>query len=455
MVLDRAGHGIGYVALNDARIKAAKAKDRAYKLGDSGQLYLMVSSTGQKLWRMNYSVRPTPGAKPRQKTLSFGAYPAVTLVEARKRRDEAKDMLRQGVDPSVQRKVDTLANTLAQSNTFESLARAWWAKQRPRWSSVHAADVITSLEQNIFPEIGDLPITAIKAPKLLEVLTAVEARGAIETAHRLRARCSSVFVFAIASGLADADPAASLGKALSPVPRSKPQPALIELKAVQQMLLDAEAERCRALTKLALRFLALTAVRPGELRFAAWAEFEDLDGAEPLWRIPAARMKGDDDRKAEVGGDHLVPLSRQAVEVLVVARRLSSDLALVFPGERHPHKPISENTLRALLIRAGYFQRHVPHGFRAAFSTIMNEKVEREWRAAGNSGGSPDRQIIDLMLAHVPKDKVEGAYNRASFMPRRREIAQDWADMLVADFWPPEIHLGQPIRYAATGPGRT
>jgi len=455
MALGRARHGIGAMALNDAKIKAAKAKPRAYKLGDSGQLYLLVSSSGQKLWRMNYSVKAAPGAKPKQKTLSFGAYPAVTLVEARKRRDEAKELLRQGVDPSVQRKVDTLANVVAQSNTFEALARAWWSKQRPRWSPIHAADVITSLEQNVFPEIGDLPITAIKAPKLLEVLGRVEERGAVETAHRIRARCSSVFVYAIASGLADADPAASLGKALAPIPRSKPQPALIELKAVQQMLIDAEAERCRALTKLALRFLALTAVRPGELRFAAWEEFEDLDGAEPLWRIPAARMKGDDERKAEAGGDHLVPLSRHAVDVLRVVRRLSGDLALLFPGERHPHKPISENTLRALLIRAGYYQRHVPHGFRAAFSTIMNEKFEREWRAAGNSGASPDRQIIDLMLAHVPKDKIESAYNRASFMPRRREIAQAWADLLVGDFWPPEIHLGQPIRYAANGPGRS
>lgn len=183
-------------------------------------------------------------------------------------------------------------------------------------------------------------------------------------------------------------------------------------------------------------------------RRARWAEFEDLDGPAPLWCIPAARMKGDDEREAEEQGDHLVPLAPAAVAVLKVMQRLSGDLDLVFPGKRYPHKPIWENTLRALLIRAGYHQRHVPHGFRAAFSTIMNERA----KAAGRDG---DRAVIDLMLAHVPKDKVEGAYNRADYMARRRELAEEWAEMLVGDFWPPDAHLGQPIRFAATGPGRS
>lgn len=433
--------------LNDAKVKAAKAKDKPYKLGDAEQLYLLVSTTGSRLWRMNYSIRSSPTAPAKQKTLSLGSYPALTLVAARKKRDEAKELIRQGIDPAVKRKVDVLATAEAHSHTFEIVARTWWQKQLARWSKVHAGDVIKSLDENVFPHIGALPISTIKAPKLLEILTIVEDRGAIETAHRIRSRISSIFVYAIAAGLAEHDPAASLGKALKPVPRAKKQPAITGLQEVQQMLLDCEAERCRASTKLALRLLALTAVRPGELRGARWDEFEDLDGDNPLWRIPAARMKGTEDRKNEEGGDHIVPLSRQSVEVLGVLHRLSGDLALVFPGERHPHKPISENTLRALLIRAGYHQRHVPHGFRAAFSTIMNERA----KAAKLDG---DRAVIDLMLAHVPKDKVEGAYNRADYMPRRRELAQEWADLLVADFWPPEVHLGQPIRYAATGAGR-
>jgi integrase len=205
------------------------------------------------------------------------------------------------------------------------------------------------------------------------------------------------------------------------------------------VLIDAEAERCRAVTKLALRFLALTSVRPGELRGARWAEIEDLDGTAPLWRIPAARMKGEHARKAERGGDHLVPLSTHAVAVLKALAPLTGTLPMVFPNERHVHKPMSENALGYLLNRAGYHHRHVPHGWRAAFSTIMNERAKEH-------GRPDDRAVIDLMLAHVPKDKVESAYNRADFMPRRRELAQEWADLLVGDMWPPEIHLGQPMR---------
>lgn len=448
-------HGIERM-LTDAKIKAAKPKDKAYKLTDAGQLYLYVATSGTRSWRMNYTHGLTASGSPKQKTLSLGTYPAVTLSMARSARDDAKALLREGKDPSIERKVAKDAATEDHLHTFEKVARDWWGKQRPRWSAIHAKDVITSLEKNIFGEIGDLPIASIKTPKLLQVLTRVEKRGAVETAHRLRSRLSSVFIFALGSGLVDSDPAASLGKALAPIPKAKPQPAITTLPELQQLLINCEAERCRAGTKLALRLLALTAVRPGELRHAAWSEFEGLDGDEPLWRIPAERMKGDEMRKAEVAGDHLVPLSRQAVEVLEVVQRLSGDLDLVFPSERHPHRPISENTLRALLIRAGYFQRHVPHGFRAAFSTIMNERADRLWKDTGRKDASPDRAIIDLMLAHLPHGMSgsETQYNRAGYMPRRRELAQEWADLLLAGFWSPDIHLGQPIRYAANGAGR-
>ncbi|EJU12391.1 phage integrase, partial [Sphingomonas sp. LH128] len=227
-----------------------------------------------------------------------------------------------------------------------------------------------------------------------------------------------------------------------------------QVAAVRQMLVDCEAERCRASTKFAMRFIALTAVRPNEVHGARWDELHDLDGKDPRWVIPAARMKGDEDRKAEEDGDHIVPLSRQALEVLDAARLVTGHFPLIFPSERNPFKPMSENTLRALLIRGGYGGRHVPHGFRAAFSTIMNERADREWRAGGHRGASPDRAIIDLMLAHVQDNKVEGAYNRAGYLERRRELAQEWADLLTADFWEPEVHLGQPIRYAHNGPAR-
>lgn len=458
-----------FIMLNDAKVKAARARDTAYKLGDSGQLYLYVTPAGGRHWRMNYSYgEPTkPGGRMPQKTLSLGSYPALTLGDARRKRDEAKAILANGRDPAVARKITAKARAFADGNTFEIIARRWHTLRKPNWSAVHAADVIESLENDIFPAIGDLPIRLVVAPKLLEVLNKVEDRGAIETAHRLRQRVSSIFVYGIAAGLCEADPAASLGKALKKKPRATKQPSIIDgiedqddrIAAVRAVLVDCDNERCRALTKFALRFLALTAVRPNEVHGARWEEMEGIDWAKPdapapaaLWRIAAARMKGDEDRKADKAGDHLVPLAPQAVELLHIVRRLSGDYPIVFPGERHAHRPMSENTLNALLKRAGYHARHVPHGFRAAFSTVMNERADRQWREAGHKGASPDRAIIDLMLAHVPKDKVEGAYNRAAYMPRRRELACEWAEIVAEDLTTPEAHLGQPIRYADTSP---
>jgi integrase len=443
--------------LNDAKIKAAKPRETAYKLADSGQLFLHVSPAGGRHWRMNYTYGRSANdpKKPAQKTLTLGSYPAVSLVDARTERDKAKALLAAGRDPAVERRIADKAKEDESANTFRNVAKAWFDKKRPTWAKRHAEKVWASLEEDVFGEVGDLPIATIRAPKLLWLLTAVEERGAIETAHRIRQRISAVFVYAIAVGLADVDPAASLGKALSAKPRAQKQPSIIDgirdqpgrITAFRQMMIDCEAERCRATTKLALRFLALTAVRPNELHSARWDELEGLGGKEPHWRIPAARMKGDSDRKAEAEGDHVVPLSRQALDVIAALRPLTGDLPLMFPSDRHVHKPMSENTLRTLLIRAGYYQRHVPHGFRAAFSTIMNERAKE-------IGRPDDRAVIDLMLAHVPKDKVESAYNRAAFLPRRRELAQEWADTILADMWPPEIHVGQPIRWAATGKGR-
>lgn len=467
--------------LNDAKIKAAKPREAAYKLGDSEQLYLFVTPAGGKLWRMNYTYGRNAKGGPAQKTLTFGRYPAITLLAAREKRDAAKAMLREGRDPAVERRLEVHARSEANENTFRSVAERWfelrsgwslaklaektkpdgswskldaahWIDENHRgWSLVHSDDVLRSLRGDIFPAIGELPILALKAPKLLELLKTVEKRGAIEKAHRLRQRMSAIFVFGIAAGVCDADPAASLRTALKPVPPSRKQPATIDglrdnserLAAARAVLRDCEAERCRAGTKFAMRLLAITAVRPGEIRGARWSEFEDLDGPEPIWRIPAERMKGDQDRKAEYDGDHLVPLPRQAIELLDALRPLSGRFELLFPSERSAQRPISENTLRALLIRAGYHQRHVPHGFRATFSTIMNERPELQ---------EGDRAVIDLMLAHVPKDKVEGAYNRAAYMGRRRELAQEWADMLLEGFVDPREHLGQPIRWADTKP---
>jgi integrase len=472
--------------LTDAKIKAAKPGPKDYKLGDSGQLYLLVTKAGGKLWRMNYTFGANAKGKPAQKTLTLGSYPAITLLGARADRDAAKALLRDGRDPAVDRRVSAKAKAVASENTVQIVAERWftlksgwsvpkfraWKKahggkwaardaghwvERPNagWSVVHAGDVLQSLDRDVFPEIGDLPVAEIESPKVLEVLNLIVERGALETAHRVCQRISDIYVYAVPAGLAKSNPAASMAKALPKVPSAKKQPSVIDkirdhdeqVAAVRKMLGDCDEQRCRAATKLALRLLAFTAVRPNEINNAEWSEIEGIGTNEPLWRIPAARMKGDGDRKADEEGDHLVPLAPQAVAVIEALRPLTGHLQLMFPSERHMHRPISENTLRALLIRAGYYQRHVPHGFRAAFSTIMNERPKGE---DGRHEG--DRAVIDLMLAHVPKDKVEGAYNRAAYMPRRRELANAWADLISVDLCDPHEHAGKPIRWGDRSP---
>lgn len=412
--------------LNDAKLRGAKPREKAYKLTDSHRLYLEVKPSGGKLWRWNYSY----GEK--QKSMNFGVYPMVSLVNARAKRDEARAILEDGRDPAVVKKLKIEANREAAQNTFERVAREWHENFKSQWAAIHADDVLRSLDRDVFPTIGALPISQLTPPIILETLRSVEARGSIETAKRIRQRISAVFVYAIANGISQNDPAEKLGGVLKPLRKGR-QPAITDLKRLQQMINDAEEDHARPITRLALRLLALTAVRPGELRGARWSEFEDLDGPRPLWRIPAARMKGDLDRKEEIDGDHLVPLASQSVAVLRALWPLTGAGELLFPSNRHPHKPMSENAVGYLLNRAGYHGHHVPHGFRAAFSTIMNEWANRK-------GKKGDRQIIDLMLAHIPKEKVEGAYNRAAYMPRRRELARIWAKML-ADALPAPVAL--------------
>jgi integrase len=420
--------------LNDAKIRAAQPRAKPYKLFDAQRLYLFVTTKGAKLWRMNYEYDG------KHKSLSLGAYPLLSLVAARAKADDARRLLAEGRDPAVAKKLAVQANIEASRNTFEKVAREWWENSRPQWAKVHAYDVLRSLERDVFPAIGTLPITALTPPKILEVLRAIEKRSAIETAKRTRQRISAVYSYAIASGLAQVDPSEKVGAALKPLPRKGRQPAITEIAKLRKMLEDVDKDDARPITRLALRLLALTAVRPGELRGAEWTEFEGLDGKAPIWRIPKARMKGDLDRKEEVGGDHIVPLALESVAVLRAAWKLNGRAKLVFPSSRHLHRPMSENALGYLLNRAGYHGRHVPHGFRAAFSTIMNE-----W--AKTHGRADDRAVIDLMLAHVPANKIEGAYNRAAYMPRRREIAQTWAKLLVTGLLSPHELLPLPARH--------
>lgn len=404
--------------LSDAKIRAAKPRQKPYKLTDSHQLYLYVSPAGGKLWRMNYMFDN------KQRTLVIGPYPLISLAEARAQRDEAKRKLLHGKDPCISKKVEAAGRLMEVRTTFEQVAREWHELNKSRWAKVHAQDVIESLERDAFPILGKLPITCIDAPTVLRVLRKIEDRPAIETAKRVRQRISAVFVHAIASGRAKDNPAAMLAPVLKPLPPRRKQPALLQLPQLKKILTDADASGAHPVTRLALRLLALTAVRPGELRGARWDEFEDLGGSEPLWRIPSSRMKGTLHRKANDDSDHLVPLSTHSVDVLEALRTVSGIGPLAFPSIRHSHIPMSENSIGYLLNRIGYHGRHVPHGWRAAFSTLMNE-----WAKA--NGRADDREVIDLMLAHTNGNKVEGAYNRAAYMPRRRQLSQIWGDMLM------------------------
>jgi integrase len=407
--------------LTDTACRKAKPQEKPYKLGDAAGLYLYVLPTGYRSWRWKYRVAG------KEKRLVFGAYPDVTLAEAREMREDAARQLRGGVDPSIDKRQRAAAHTARVGATFKTIADDWMESQAPTWSKGHAQVVKASLERDVFGKIGHLPIDAITTPMVLEVLRPIEQRGAIETAHRIRQRISEIYARAIGSGIVAADPAAIAQRALAPIRRGK-QPAVRTVEAARTVLRKVEAQPAHALTKLASRFLALTAVRSGVLRMAEPREFEGLDGPEPLWRIPAAKMKLVLERKNDAAFEFVVPLSRQAADTIKLAIEFSGNGPLIFRSIRHPRRPLSDSTLSKAYREAGFTGQHVPHGWRSTFSTVMNELAGAENRVG-------DRAIIDLMLAHVPAG-VEGIYNRAAYMPRRREVAQEWADMLIHDLAP-------------------
>lgn len=397
--------------LTNGAVKAAAAQTRAYKMSDAGGLYLFVTPAGCKSWRLKYRWQA------KEKLLVIGRFPAISLGEARSRRDEAKAQLQAGVDPSLAREV---------LESFEQLARAWYRHAESTWSPAHANDVMASLERDVFPAIGARSAGEIEPRELLQVLREVEARGCAETARRLRQRLSAIFGFGIAEGLVSGDPAQHLGRAMISVRVPRPQPALVKIDECRELLAATDREPARWSTRLASRFLALTAVRLEAVRGMRWGEVEDLDGDAPLWRVPPARMKLKKAKKDDPRFAHLVPLSREAVAVLRDAARENGYRThspeagdMVFPG-RDPGRPIGEGSIGALYDRAGYSRRHVPHGWRSSFSTILNETL-----------GPDARADIDRALAHTPKDKVEAAYNRAELLDRRRALFTRWGAMLI------------------------
>jgi len=384
--------------LTDLKIRNLKPRQKAYKVFDGGGLYLEIEPNGSKLWRYKYRYRG------KHKTLSLGKYPVVTLSEARKKHLEAKRLLSRGLDPSSEKRKEKLRN----AKTLEVVAKEWWNAKRPKWSEDHAKLVWRRLELNVLPWLKDKPVMEITSRELLDVLKRVEARGAVETARRIGQVLNQVFIFAIAAGYCENNPASNLNQALKEV-KHRSFAAITDPKKVGELLRAIDAFKGSFIVKQALRLAPLVFVRPGELRKAEWQEI-DLD--QTIWTIPAEKMK----KKRT----HLVPLSRQAVQILEELKPLTGNGKYVFPSIRTNDRPISENTLNAALRRLGYAKDEMTsHGFRSVASTLLHEL------------GWPSH-VIETQLAHVDRNSVRAAYNRAEYLRERKKLMQAWADYLDA-----------------------
>lgn len=395
--------------LDDAAVKGAKARDKAYKLADAGGFYLLVLPSGSRLWRLDYRHNG------RRKTLAIGTYPAMKLDEARKSADAAKALLATGIDPSARKKADRVAAE-AQRTTFAEMSDEYLARlaetggrQHKEGTTERASDGTMKrnrwLLDNLGKDLRSRSIIEITPGDVLSVVQKAEASGRRESAHRLRALISNVFDLAIALQRTQNNPAYPLRKALKPV-ITKSQPAITDEKRFAALYDTLYTYDGWPTLRAILIFEALTVPRPVEARFAEWTHF-DLTGG--VWRIPAQRMK--------MRGDHEVALSRQAVAILEEVRAFSGKCRLVFPSIRDDDRPLSENAMNSALRRMGYTQaEHVAHGFRSSFSTIMNERGH-------------DPELIEISLAHYD-NSVRGIYNRARYWPGRVKVMQDWADLL-------------------------
>ncbi|CAO1652993.1 tyrosine-type recombinase/integrase [Parasphingorhabdus sp. NYA22] len=433
--------------LTDKGVKAAAAKEKPYKITDGNGLFLHVSKKGHKTFRFKFRFEK------KEQLLIIGAYPEMSLADARERRNDARKLLREGRDPRHSFNRLKLVGNAAGTKSFETLAREWHDNRRPHWKPVHAKDVITSLERDIFPILGPMPPTEIDEQLLLKVLQNVENRGAIETARRLRQRISSVFVYARAHGIRISNPAALIGELLKPRPPSRKHPAILTVDGIRRLLSDCDRAGAFPVTRLGARYLALTSQRPGMVRHMEWNDLSGIDWGDPsadspeaLWTVPAGKLKLELKLANDETYNHIVPLAPQAVETLRAVRWLTGRDRYVFPNSLSGLKPMTENAIGYLYNREGYKGKHVPHGWRSSFSTIMNEKAERE--LGQDRRLLADRFIIDLMLAHTPTgmSAKELVYNRASYMPRRRELAGIWADMIMEGALDTQQILNSPRR---------
>ncbi len=387
--------------LTDIKVKSAKAKDKPYKLTDGQGLYLQVTPAGGKWWRFKYRFDG------KEKLISFGTYPEVSLADARDKRVDARKQVAAGIDPGEIRKAQKLATVAVNENSFEIVAREWHEKFKQRWTKVHADTTIRRIEQNVFPWLGERPIGEIKAPELLAVLRRIESRGAQETAHRVKTICGQIFRYAVATGRAERDLAADLKGALPPSPKTH-LAAVTDPKEVADLLRAMDSYQGAFVTRCALRLAPLVFVRPGELRQAQWSEI-NLETAE--WNIPAERMK--------MKQAHLVPLSRQAVEILRELKPLTGNGRYAFPSVRSSARPMSNNAILAALRRMGYSKEEMTgHGFRAMARTILDEVLQVR------------PEFIEHQLAHAVRDPNGRAYNRTAHLNERKKMMQQWSDYL-------------------------
>ncbi|MCW2314892.1 integrase [Rhodoblastus acidophilus] len=389
------------MALTEMEVRNAKAESGPRKLFDGGGLYLRVDSKGSKLWRLAYRF----GGK--ERTLSFGGYPEVSLKAARTKRDEAKAQLSEGIDPNQAKRSARALAVVATANTFDAITKEVLDKKRREGKAETTMGKLEWIFGLALPFLGARPVSEITAPEVLAVLRHVEARGRLETAGRLRAVIGQVFRYAIATGRAENDPTFALRGALT-VPKTKHRAAIVDPVALGGLLRSIDGYEGTPEVRAALKLLALTFVRPGELRNAFWSEF-DLDAGR--WVIPEGRMK--------MRRPHRVPLAPQAVGILRELHAITGRGALLFPGVRSADRPMSENTMNAALRRLGYGKDEMTgHGFRAAASSLLNESGK--WNA----------DAIEAQLAHVENNAIRKAYARAEYWDERVRLMAWWADYL-------------------------
>lgn len=436
----------GVFMLTDIAVRKAEPRTTAYKLYDGRGLFVFVSPKGHKSWRFKYKVAG------KEKLLVLGSYPDLSLKAAREKMEELQRERREGRDPALVLKRRRLVG-MESEHTFEAMAKRWHEREKGHWRPVHADDVLQTLRRDLFPDLGQFPLHQIDRPLMLAVLQKVERRGAIETAHRLRQRCEAIFHLATSLGIANDNPALGLGPALKKKPVKKRWPAITTLDGVRGLLKDADTASASPVTRAASRLLALTAQRPGMIRRLRWEHIAGVDWDNPesdiadaTWIIPAGDMKLEADDRADSNFAHDVPLVPEAVALLRALRQLTGSGEYAFWSSRSSRQPMSENTLSYFYKRLGYQGRHVPHGWRSSFSTILNEHYAEQ-----PSLGVSWERLIDIMLAHIPDgvSSSELRYMRAKFTKQRRAIARTWAKLLLEGAVPLEDVIGGARRFEA------